>query len=66
MQSQLDNLTIKQAAELLQVSEETIRRHVRQGHYPAFKVGRQWRIRKKEFLAIFELTEKKAAEEASK
>lgn len=39
------DLSIAQAAELLGVHRETIRRHLRTGETEGFKVGRQWRIR---------------------
>ena len=37
-------LTIKQAAELLQVSEKTIRRRLAEGGLVAHRVGAQWRV----------------------
>lgn len=37
-------LTTQQAAELLSVSEVTIRKEARLGRLPARKVGRSWRI----------------------
>jgi excisionase family DNA binding protein len=40
----MDYLTVKEAAEHLRVSEATIRRLVREGMLPSFKVGRQFRI----------------------
>jgi excisionase family DNA binding protein len=39
-------LTIDQVAELLKVSGKTIRRLVRRGEIPGFKVGGQWRIKR--------------------
>ena len=40
-------LTPKQAAELLQLNEETVRRLLRSGQLPGCKLGpRQWRIRR--------------------
>lgn len=37
-------LTISDAAELLRVSEKTIRRMIEAGDIPASKIGGQWRI----------------------
>ena len=38
-------LTLKETAELLQVSGRTVWRSVQQKELPAFKVGAQWRFR---------------------
>lgn len=38
-------LTIPEAAELLRVSEKTIRRWISRADLPAAKLGMQWRIR---------------------
>lgn len=37
-------LTIPQAAEVLQVSERTVRRWIDRGELIAHRIGRQWRI----------------------
>jgi len=37
-------LTIREAAELLRVSHQTVYQLVRSGRLPAHRVGRQWRI----------------------
>lgn len=37
-------LTIAQTAELLQVSDKTIRRHIAQGSLIAHRIGAQWRL----------------------
>jgi len=39
-------LTIAQVAKYLKLHELTVRRLAREGEIPAFKVGRQWRIKK--------------------
>lgn len=41
-----DVLTTEQAAQYLQVSVETIKRHARRGWLPGAKVGKAWRFRK--------------------
>ena len=41
-----DVLTTEQAAQYLQVSVETIKRHARRGELPGAKVGKAWRFRK--------------------
>jgi excisionase family DNA binding protein len=38
-------LTLREAANVLQVSKRTVRRMVDQKEFPAFKVGEQWRVR---------------------
>jgi excisionase family DNA binding protein len=45
-----DVLTIKQLAESLQVSDQTIKKAIRVGRLEAFKVGRDWRIEKSAVL----------------
>jgi excisionase family DNA binding protein len=37
-------LTIKEAAELLQVHHQTVRNWLRQGRLPGVQIGRLWRI----------------------
>lgn len=37
-------LTPKEVSDLLQVSVYTVRRWIKQGELPAYKVGRLWRI----------------------
>lgn len=39
-------LTPQEVSELLQVSVYTVRRWIKQGELPAYKVGRLWRIKK--------------------
>ncbi len=41
-------LTVEEVAELLQVAVETVRDYInrRKNKLPAFKVGREWRVRK--------------------
>jgi PTS system nitrogen regulatory IIA component len=41
-----DLMTVRQAAEYLQLHEETITLKARRGELPAAKIGRQWRLRK--------------------
>jgi len=43
-------LTVRQAAKLLGVHEETVRRLARRGEIPSFKVGRSWRFRREVLL----------------
>jgi excisionase family DNA binding protein len=42
----MDLLTIAETAKLLKVTPTTVRRYIHAGQLPAFKVGRQVRIRK--------------------
>lgn len=37
-------LTPQEVADLLRVSVYTVRRWIKEGHLPAYKVGRGWRI----------------------
>ena len=39
-------MTIQQVARYLSLHELTVRRLAREGELPAFKIGRQWRIKK--------------------
>ena len=41
-------LTVEEVAELLQVTVETVRDYInrKKNRLPAFKVGREWRVRK--------------------
>jgi excisionase family DNA binding protein len=41
-------LTLREAANVLQVSTRTVRRMVDQKEFPAFKLGGQWRVRESE------------------
>lgn len=45
-------LTIKEAASLLRVSDDTIRRMIDEGKLPAFKVRGNWRIKREEIEKI--------------
>lgn len=49
--------TVEQAAEYLQVHYNTIRRWIKQGVIPAFKIGRFWRIYGRDLLALNKLGE---------
>lgn len=41
-------LTSKEVAELLNISDYTIKRFAREGRIPARKIGRQWRFSRQE------------------
>jgi len=45
-------LTVKETAELLKVSKSLIYRLLKKESLPAIKVGRQWRILKKDLFEI--------------
>jgi excisionase family DNA binding protein len=47
-------LTLKQAAEFLQVSNLTIQRAIKSGKMKAFKPGRDYRILKEDLIAFIE------------
>jgi excisionase family DNA binding protein len=38
-------LTPQEVSDLLRVSVYTVRRWIKEGHLPAYKIGRGWRIR---------------------
>ena len=48
-QDELRLLTLKDAAENLQISKRTLLRMIQKKDVPAFKVGGQWRIRESQF-----------------
>ena len=39
-------MTVEEVARYLSLHELTVRRLAREGEIPAFKIGRQWRVRK--------------------
>ncbi len=41
-----DVMTVAQVAEVLRLHPLTVRRMVNEGTLPAFKVGRQWRVKR--------------------
>ncbi|TEB11010.1 Helix-turn-helix domain protein [Pelotomaculum sp. FP] len=47
-------LTIEQVAELLQMNYYTVYRKVASGEIPASKIGRSWRVLKKDVLKYVE------------
>ena len=47
MSKEIKLLTIKQVAEILQVSERTVFRYIKDGKLKATKIG-QWRIKKED------------------
>lgn len=52
--------TVEQAAEILQISQETVKRLLRSGKLGGLKIGRLWRVREsdlQEFLKTPEKTE---------
>ncbi len=55
-------LTVKEVAELLKMSEATVRKWCREGVLPAVKLGKSYRIRRSDIDKLFE----KAAREQEK
>lgn len=47
-------LTVSQVAEYLQLSEMTTYKLVQEGRIPAFKIGRHWRVRKSDLIALID------------
>jgi excisionase family DNA binding protein len=47
-------LTIREVAELLKLHPKTVNRLANTGRLAAYKIGRQWRFRKSEFLQLLE------------
>lgn len=50
-------LTLEETASLLKVSKATIRRWVKRGKLVAFKVGREYRLRKADIIKQFKKQE---------
>lgn len=46
--------TVNEVAELLRVSKLTIWRYINAGKLPAYKLGRDWRIKKSELESFIE------------
>lgn len=51
--------TVKQLADFLQTSDQTISRLLKSGELKGFKVGREWRISKEAVLQWLETQKKK-------
>ena len=58
MSSVLGTWTVDEVAAFLKLNPYTIRRLVRQGKIPAFKIGGQWRFRKEEIDRFIKTLEK--------
>lgn len=51
----MDNLlSTKEVAEVLNVTSRTIRNLIDSGELPAYKIGRNWRIKEKELMEFIE------------
>lgn len=50
----IDLLTIKQASEMLKVSKLTIYRNIKSNKLPAYRLGRDLRIKKADLIAFLE------------
>lgn len=49
-------LTVQEVAEYLRVSRVTVWRWCQQGILPAFRIGRNWRIRRDELLVMSDVS----------
>lgn len=47
--------TLREAGEYLQVSYNTLLRWIKQGKFPAFKIGRGWRVYGRDLLSLNKL-----------
>ena len=47
-------LTLSQTAEKLQLTEETLRRLIKKGDFPGFKIGGSWRVDQKDLESYIE------------
>lgn len=45
-----DILTVKQLAEFMQVSDQTVKKAIKEGKLEAFKIGKDWRIEREAVL----------------
>jgi excisionase family DNA binding protein len=52
-----ENLTTREVAKLLRLSEEAVRRQIRSGKIRAAKVGRQWLVPGAEVIRILAVKE---------
>ena len=52
-------LTINEITEILKVSKLTVYRYIKAGKLPAYKVGRDYRIKQQEFDKFLERAKKK-------
>ena len=59
MTSILNTYTVDEVAKALKLNPYTVRRLVREGKIPAFKIGGQWRFRKDEIDRFIKNLEKK-------
>ena len=57
-------LTVKEVAAYLRVTQVTALRWCREGIIPAFRIGRNWRIRRDELLKVGEFPDSKRDPEA--
>lgn len=48
-----DVLTVAQVSTILKVSQKTVRNWIKAGRLPVFRIGRRYRIRKKEIYGRF-------------
>ena len=48
-------LTLQEAARALHVTVETVRRYVREGRFPAARVGRRYLLRKRDVVQYIQL-----------
>jgi excisionase family DNA binding protein len=55
-------LTPEQVAEYLQASPEVVRRWLREGRLPGFKLGRKWRVDEKDLEAYLKAAKGKEKE----
>jgi excisionase family DNA binding protein len=57
----LTSVTLDEVAQALKVHYNTVYRRVIKGEIPAFKVGHQWRVRKKALLEYMARTGKQSS-----
>lgn len=57
--------TIKQAAEVLQITEATARELAKQGQLPGSKIGRQWRFTEEDLKTFLDNNRYKRSQETS-
>ena len=53
-----DVLTVEQVAEILQVHYQTVYAKVRSGELPAFRIGQQWHVLRKDLFKYIEKLKK--------
>lgn len=61
-----DELTVKQAAYILQLTPQTVRQYIRQGRLECYQIGRQYIVPKSSVRHLIQASKKGLAEDEEK